>query len=112
MNISTWWSMVPARTTANFLSAVRIVRSGGRGSFSIFASMDINCTERELFVFKKIAHAAKELHMPVYLIGGFVRDKLIGRKTKDADIVCIGSGIELAHRTAALFNPSPSVAFF
>jgi putative nucleotidyltransferase with HDIG domain len=74
--------------------------------------MDINCTEKELFVFKKIAHAAKELHMPCYIIGGFVRDKLLGRKTKDADIVCVGDGIKLAHAAAGLFNPRPFVSFF
>ena len=74
--------------------------------------MDINCTEKELFIFKKIGHAAKELHMPVYLIGGFVRDKLIGRKTKDADIVCIGDGILLAHKVAERFNPKPIVSYF
>lgn len=74
--------------------------------------MDIHCTDRELFVFKKIAHAAAELQMPAYIIGGFVRDKRIGRKTKDADIVCVGNGIELAHKTATHFNPLPPVAFF
>ncbi len=74
--------------------------------------MDITCTEKELFVFRKIAHAAKELHMPVYLIGGFVRDKLIGRKTKDADIVCVGDGILLAHKVAERFNPKPIVSYF
>ncbi|MEP7278899.1 MAG: HD domain-containing protein [Bacteroidota bacterium] len=74
--------------------------------------MEINCTERELFVFKKIAHAAAELQMPSYIIGGFVRDKLLGRKTKDADIVCAGNGIELANKVATHFNPPPPVAFF
>ena len=74
--------------------------------------MDINCTEKELFVFKKIAHAAKDLHMPVYLIGGFVRDKLIGRQTKDADIVCVGDGIALAHQVADRFQPRPIVSYF
>jgi tRNA nucleotidyltransferase/poly(A) polymerase len=74
--------------------------------------MDINCTEKELFIFKKIAHAAKDLHMPLYIIGGFVRDKLIGRQTKDADIVCVGDGITLAHKVADRFQPRPSVSFF
>ncbi|MEO6314822.1 MAG: HD domain-containing protein [Chitinophagaceae bacterium] len=74
--------------------------------------MHISCTERELFIFKKVAQSAAELRMPCYLIGGFVRDKLIDRKTRDADIVCVGNGIELAHRTAAQFNPVPPVAFF
>jgi len=74
--------------------------------------MDIRCTERELFIFKKIAAAAAELQMPCYLIGGFVRDKLLERPTKDADIVCVGDGIELAHKVAQRFNPVPPVAFF
>ena len=73
--------------------------------------MDINCTDKELFVFKKIAHAARDLGMHAYIIGGFVRDKLIGRPTKDADIVCLGDGIKLAHAVADLFNPKPAVSY-
>ena len=74
--------------------------------------MDIRCTDKELFVFNKIAHAAADLNVEAWIIGGFVRDKLIGRNTKDADIVCVGDGIELAHRVADRFNPRPPVAFF
>lgn len=74
--------------------------------------MDIRCSEKELFVFKKIAHAAKELALPCYVIGGFVRDKIIGRDTKDADIVCVGDGIALAHAVAERFNPKATVSFF
>jgi poly(A) polymerase len=74
--------------------------------------MDINCTEKELFLLKKIAHAASDLQMPCYVIGGFVRDKLLSRATKDADIVCVGDGITLAHRVAERFQPKPSVAFY
>ncbi|TMI63519.1 MAG: HD domain-containing protein [Bacteroidetes bacterium] len=74
--------------------------------------MEINCTERELFILKKIAHSAGELGLPCYLIGGFVRDKIIGRQTKDADIVCVGDAIELANRVAKHFNPMPQVNFF
>lgn len=74
--------------------------------------MDINCTEKELFVFRKIGHAAEELNMPCYVIGGFVRDKLLGRETKDADIVCVGDGITLAHKVAERFQPKPAVSFF
>jgi poly(A) polymerase len=74
--------------------------------------MYINCSERELFILKKIANAARDLHMPVYLIGGFVRDKILGRKTKDADIVCLGDGILLAEKVAERFSPKPTVAVF
>ena len=74
--------------------------------------MDINSTEKERFVFEKIARAAAELGTPAYLIGGFVRDKLIGRPTKDADIVCGGDGIALAHKVAESLSPRPSVSWF
>ncbi|MCO5240305.1 MAG: CCA tRNA nucleotidyltransferase [Chitinophagaceae bacterium] len=71
-----------------------------------------NCTEKERLIFKKIARAAELLSMDCYIIGGFVRDKLIGRKTSDADIVCVGDGIALADKTASQFSPAPKVAFF
>ncbi|MDB5191921.1 MAG: tRNA nucleotidyltransferase [Segetibacter sp.] len=74
--------------------------------------MYINCSEREQFILKKISNAAKELGVPAFLIGGFVRDKIIKRPTKDADIVCLGDGIELANKVAERFSPKPAVAFF
>jgi poly(A) polymerase len=74
--------------------------------------MEINCTGKELFLLNKVARAAEALELETYLIGGFVRDKLLGRETKDADIVCIGDGIELAKETAKRFSPIPQVDYF
>ncbi len=74
--------------------------------------MDINCTDKEASIFKKISLAAAELEVSCFLIGGFVRDKLIGRPTKDADIVCAGDGIALANKVADQFHPRPAVVFF
>ncbi len=78
----------------------------------ICPSMDIQCTDSELAVFNKIAVAGAALNLPCYIVGGFVRDKLLGRNTKDADIVCVGDGIALAHATAERFHPKPMVAYF
>lgn len=69
-------------------------------------------SEQEAFIFNKISGAAAELNMSCYVIGGFVRDKILQRKTKDADIVCVGDGIVLAHKVAEQFNPAPKVSFF
>lgn len=74
--------------------------------------MAILLGERERDVFEKIAEAAKRLHMPCYLIGGFVRDRILGRPTKDADIVCVGDGLELAQNAATFFSPAPKVSLF
>jgi poly(A) polymerase len=74
--------------------------------------MKINCTKQELHLLEKVAHAAAALGVETYLIGGFVRDKLLERETKDADIVCIGDGIALAKETAKQFSPIPQVDYF
>jgi len=74
--------------------------------------MDIQCSDWELDLFKKIGAAADKLQMPCFLIGGFVRDKLIHRASKDADIVCVGDGILLAQEVAQLLHPKPNVHFF
>jgi poly(A) polymerase len=74
--------------------------------------MDIAVNHIEAAVLQKVAEALAELDMTGYLIGGFVRDKIIGRATKDADIVCVGDGIVLAQKVADKFTPRPYVAFF
>ncbi len=74
--------------------------------------MQIDCTNRELFILKKISQAAEEIFMPAFLIGGFVRDKIIGRDTKDIDVVCIGDGIQLANKVAERFSPKPYLSIF
>ena len=74
--------------------------------------MDIHCTENEALILEKISRAAADLGVDTYLIGGFVRDKLLGRLTKDADIVCAGDGIKLAKAVAGYFEPEPQVNFF
>lgn len=74
--------------------------------------MDIKCSDKELATFHTIAKAAESLGYPCYLIGGFVRDKILGRRTKDADFVCEGNGLELAKKAASLFTPHPKVNYF
>ena len=57
-----------------------------------------NCLNDKIF--NLIAEIAEEESRPVYIIGGFVRDCLLGRETHDVDIVVQGSGIELAGMVA------------
>ncbi|MFT4545689.1 MAG: poly(A) polymerase [Bacteroidia bacterium] len=47
-------------------------------------------------IFKLISNAAKELNVEAYVIGGYVRDCILGRGSKDIDVVSTGKGIELA----------------
>jgi tRNA nucleotidyltransferase/poly(A) polymerase len=74
--------------------------------------MDIVCSKEERQLLERIAAAAQQLGLSCYLIGGFVRDKLLGRNSKDADIVCVGDGIALATAVANTFEPKLQVNFF
>lgn len=47
-----------------------------------------------------MSKAADELGAECYVIGGYVRDIIIGRESKDIDVVCVGSGIALAEKLA------------
>jgi len=73
---------------------------------------DFPVSQREHFVFNKIAATADQLDMEVYLIGGYVRDKLLGRPTKDVDIMTVGDGLHLAKQIAERFHPKPPVTLF
>ncbi|MCD8529281.1 MAG: CCA tRNA nucleotidyltransferase [Chitinophagales bacterium] len=63
-------------------------------------------------IFNYVSQAAKQLHVPAYVVGGFVRDSLLGRPSKDMDFVCVGSGIDLAFATAKLISPKIKVNYF
>ena len=62
-------------------------------------------------IFKLISEAAKELNVEAYVIGGYVRDCIIGRETKDIDVVSTGKGIELAQAVAARLGGSKISVF-
>ena len=66
----------------------------------------------EQFLFDKVAQCSRELGFAAYLVGGFVRDRLLGRNSKDIDIVCVGSGIIFAKKLATLLSPVPTVQFY
>lgn len=74
--------------------------------------MEIRCSEKESRLFETIGQVAQSLNMPCYLVGGFVRDKLLNRPTKDADFVCVGDALELASAASRQFAPVPKVSFF
>jgi tRNA nucleotidyltransferase/poly(A) polymerase len=63
-------------------------------------------------VFELVAQAAKTIHVPAYVVGGFVRDRLLGRPSKDIDIVCVGDGILLAQQVASMLYPKPNIAVY
>ncbi len=74
--------------------------------------MQIKLSDKEIVILKNISAAAAKLGVESFVIGGFVRDKILGRPTKDIDVVCSGDGIALAEETAKQFAHHPQVTVF
>lgn len=66
----------------------------------------------ETAIFKLISETADELGYPTFIVGGYVRDRLLARPSKDMDIVCVGNGIKLAVALASKLSPRPKVAVY
>ena len=63
-------------------------------------------------VFEKISKVATDEHREAFVIGGFVRDIILGRPSKDIDIVTLGSGIAFAEQVAKSINSKIKVTTF
>ena len=63
-------------------------------------------------IFHLIGKVADTMNIDVYVVGGYVRDIILKRPSTDIDIVCIGSGIELAKRVADTLPHRKKVSVF
>ena len=63
-------------------------------------------------IYHIIGDAADRLGVKAYAVGGVVRDHFLQRPCTDIDVVCLGSGIELARAVAASISPNIEVAVF
>ena len=76
--------------------------------------MKINLVQnKNLKLFKIISKIAEENNQQVYIVGGYVRDLLMGKnKDTDIDFVTEGSGIILAQKVANFINPEIKISVF
>lgn len=63
-------------------------------------------------IFHLIGDAADYLNLECYVIGGWVRDLLLHRHSKDIDVVVVGSGIALAEEVAKRLGRGSHLAVF
>lgn len=63
-------------------------------------------------IFSIISEIATEKNKPTFVIGGFVRDCILGRENHDIDIVVQGSGIEMARDFAKRLGKNTRVSVF
>jgi len=65
-----------------------------------------------LDIFKKVGACANQLGLDTYVVGGYVRDLILKRDSKDIDFVCVGSGIALAQKVAESYDYHVPVSVF
>ena len=63
-------------------------------------------------LFAQLSQTADELGLPCYVVGGYVRDLIIGRPTNDIDVVVVGSGIEMARHFAKSLGRGAHLSVF
>ena len=63
-------------------------------------------------IFEIVAKAAEKLGVETYVVGGYVRDLLLERPSKDIDFVCVGSGVELAKAVHELLGGNKHFGVF
>lgn len=59
-------------------------------------------------VFRLVGEVADSMHRECYVVGGYVRDIFLERKSKDIDFVTVGSGIYVAKAVAHKFGREKS----
>jgi putative nucleotidyltransferase with HDIG domain len=53
---------------------------------------------------RTIGECADELRVDVFVVGGYVRDRLLGKEVQDIDVLVVGNGIDFAKRAAEKFK--------
>ena len=74
--------------------------------------MTITLTSEEKNLLEIVSQAACELGVQAFVVGGFVRDKILNRSCKDIDVVSNEKGIELAQLVSEKLNDCTEVAIF
>ena len=63
-------------------------------------------------VFQRVANVSTRLGLETYVVGGYVRDLILGRPSKDIDFTCVGSGIQLAQEVASTYEEHVPLSVF
>ncbi len=63
-------------------------------------------------IFQKLSNLASTKNIKAYVVGGFVRDLLLNRASKDIDIVVLGDGVDFAQEFANSLPQKTDFAVF
>ncbi|MCD6442960.1 MAG: CBS domain-containing protein [Thermotogae bacterium] len=81
-----------------------LVREEMMKSYDVREIMKKRLPKRILNILRLLGNVGDELEMPVYVVGGFVRDLLLGVENYDIDVVVEGNGVEYAEKMKDYFD--------
>lgn len=74
--------------------------------------MNLKSKLEEHEIFERVSAAGTRLGIKTYVVGGYVRDLILNRPSKDIDFTCVGSGISLAQEVAKSFDQHVPLSVF
>ncbi len=74
--------------------------------------MQFTFTGKDKEIIDLLTQTVKQHDIDGYLVGGYVRDKILDRPSTDIDVVCVGDGIDFAQKFARLCPRSTRVNVF
>ncbi len=78
----------------------------GRPALSLLPRLERQLPPQTLGLLRRIGRVGESIGAKAYVVGGFVRDFLLGRETPELDIVVEGDGLALARRLASELGSS------
>lgn len=78
----------------------------------MIASQDVKSSHLNKKIFQVISQVAGREQISAYVIGGFVRDTLLGKSCKDIDVVVLGNGPDFARKVADELNIKKGITIY
>jgi tRNA nucleotidyltransferase (CCA-adding enzyme) len=112
---NTGWGQIPVvdsarnqvigiATRTDLLKTLRLGEASLPGHINLAHKLETTLSPTRLSLIQTIKTAAEERHLPIYFVGGIVRDLLLDRPGEDFDIVVEGDAIGLARSLSDKFG--------
>lgn len=91
-------------TRTDLLKTLSGSETGIRGKLNLSTDLETCMPPARLALLKLVAERGHALNLPIYLVGGFVRDLILRKASPDFDFVVEGDALQLAHALASQYG--------
>jgi tRNA nucleotidyltransferase (CCA-adding enzyme) len=91
-------------TRTDLLKTLRLGEASLPGHINLSHKLETSLPVTRIALIQVIKAAAEENHLPIYIVGGFVRDLILDQPGEDFDIVVEGDAISLARTLSGKYG--------